>query len=91
MPQPFILPCAYAYMVWQVQMSRVTFANGLWQGARPLSALPPDDDPLVHCPFVWDRLAAAGADGWELVSALHQPSADAAQGTQLLYLKKRVG
>jgi hypothetical protein len=81
-------PSAFAYAVWQVQRARVTFVNGQWQGDRALSDLHPDDDPLTCCPLVWDRLASAGADGWELVCGLLQPSPDNPDGVQHLYLKR---
>ena len=75
----------FEYRVCQVQDSRVTFVNGEWAGRFPLNA----DDPVSSvesCSWVWDYLAEAGLDGWELV-AVNQPS-PAAPTTQL-FLKRR--
>ena len=56
---------SFKYRVCQVQMARVTFVNGHWQGLQ----IPEDsstEELYNSCPMVWDYLEAAGRDGWEL-------------------------
>lgn len=62
-------PTSYEYCVCLVQGSRVTFANGSWQGQEPME---PDDAErsLDSCPVKWEYLATAGAEGWELVAVV---------------------
>lgn len=81
----------FKYRVCQTQMARVTFVNGRWQGLQIENA---DADTLYNsCPMVWDYLAAAGRDGWELVTiAPHAVSHSGAVSntTNLLFLKKEM-
>jgi hypothetical protein len=74
----------FDYQVLQLQLSRVTFINGEWQGALPVG----EEDALESCLWVWDHLKAVGKDGWELTTALHQPGDDG--GIDHLYLKREV-
>jgi hypothetical protein len=48
---------------------RVTFVNGVWQGADVPEAERTHQD-VEACPLVWDYLQRAGAVGWELVCVL---------------------
>ena len=48
---------------------RVTFANGVWLGADIPDAKRKQADALT-CPLMWEYLARAGAEGWELITAL---------------------
>ena len=75
----------FEYQVCQLQLSRVTFINGEWQGAMPVG----EEDALESCPWVWDHLKAAGKDGWEITAAQHQPGEEG--GIDQLYLKREVG
>lgn len=69
-------------------LDRVTFANGVWQGANiPEAERRPED--IQACPLVWDYLQRAGADGWELVCVLETPNAAKGQPwVRTLYLKR---
>jgi hypothetical protein len=58
----------FEYLVCQTQYSRVTFANGEWQGSVALSS-GDSQAALDSCPEVWDYLNQAGRVGWQLVSA----------------------
>ena len=60
---------SFAYRVCDVKDDRVTFVNGIWQGDSPLDEERPDES-LDSCPKVWEYLARAGSEGWELVSAV---------------------
>ena len=61
------------YQVCYGVYDRVTFANGVWLGADiPEAKRKPKD--AETCPLMWEFLAAAGADGWELVSVLETRS-----------------
>ncbi len=67
---------------------RVTFVNGVWIG---------DDIPeekrktkdLETCPFMWEFLASAGADGWELVTVLETDCRPMKGGRVRTYFLKR--
>jgi hypothetical protein len=79
----------FEYMVCQVQLHRVTFVNGRWQGKVPVDP-EHSKESLDSCPQVWDYLRQVGNAGWELVSAV-----DSAYGTgkdlahyQLLFFKR---
>ena len=82
----------FKYRVCQVQMARVTFVNGHWQGLQ----VPENSNPAElynSCPMVWEYLESAGRDGWELVASAAQGSSHAPEGAQttnLLFLKKEV-
>jgi hypothetical protein len=60
----------FEYLVCQTQFSRVTFVNGAWQGTVPLAS-GDSQAALDSCPLIWDYLAWAGRDGWELVTTTH--------------------
>ena len=61
----------FEYQLCQIQESRVTFVNGVWQGERELN--PDDTDASLNsCPQTWEYLQQAGAAGWELVGALNR-------------------
>lgn len=57
----------FEYRVCQIQLNRVTFVNGQWQGTKDYDV---DDYDTVSksCPEVWDYLSLAGDEGWELVT-----------------------
>lgn len=80
----------FKYRVCQVQMARVTFVNGHWQGLQ----VPEESNSTElynSCPMVWDFLDSAGRDGWELVTAAQQGTTfapDMPNTTSLLFLKK---
>lgn len=76
------------YRVCTLQLNRVTFVNGEWQGAVD----PTIEDPnaaLNSCPTAWDYLNQAGRDGWELVAAFDQPAQEGAH-MQTLILKREL-
>lgn len=79
----------FRYRVCQMQMARVTFVNGRWQGLQIENA---DANTLYNsCPMVWEYLDAAGRDGWELVAAAPQAISDGAgvsNTANLLFLRK---
>lgn len=82
----------FKYRVCQVQMARVTFVNGHWQGLQV-----PENSNLSElynsCPMVWEYLDSAGRDGWELVTSAEQAISHAPEvsnTTSLLFLKKEV-
>lgn len=83
---------AFKYRVCQMQMSRVTFVNGHWQGLQVAE----ETDPAQlynSCPMVWEYLDSAGRDGWELVVSAKQTDSyteAAANVASLLFLKKEV-
>ena len=79
----------YKYRVCQMQMSRVTFVNGLWQGLQIHEEA--DQAQLYNsCPMIWEYLESAGRDGWELVTTAAQAVTygEIANTTNLLFLKK---
>ncbi|MFO0658608.1 MAG: hypothetical protein U0165_02060 [Polyangiaceae bacterium] len=61
-------PKRFEYRVCSVQDGRVTWVNGQWQGKLPINTTN-STGALQSCPQTWDYLAAAGADGWELVAS----------------------
>jgi hypothetical protein len=61
----------YEYLVCNVQLTRVTWVNGAWQGQMPPTPSN-QNEALLTCPHVWDYLADKGTQGWQLVStAIH--------------------
>jgi hypothetical protein len=82
----------FKYRVCQMQMSRVTFVNGHWQGLQIHEEV--DRTQLYNsCPMVWEYLEAAGRDGWELVATAGQAMSyggEVSHETSLLFLKKAV-
>lgn len=80
----------YKYRVCQMQMARVTYVNGLWQGLQVPEVMGADT-VFNSCPMVWEYLDAAGREGWELVTAAgHATShgAEVSNAVNLLFLKK---
>lgn len=71
-------------------LDRVTFVNGEWQGGDiPESERKQED--AGSCPLVWDYLAKAGAEGWELVAVLETAHQNPKQPfVRTLYLKREV-
>ena len=81
----------FKYRVCQVQMARVTFVNGHWQGLQIHQGI--DQAQLYNsCPMVWEYLDSAGRDGWELVATAEQAVSygEVGNATSLLFLKKEV-
>jgi hypothetical protein len=79
-------PPSFEYRVCFVQHSRVTFVNNAWQGRGALDPAAPKAS-MDSCPEKWSYLAAAGAEGWELVGVA--PIARAQdQLAQELFLKR---
>ncbi|HEV7746010.1 MAG TPA: hypothetical protein VGO56_13505 [Pyrinomonadaceae bacterium] len=58
----------FEYLVCQTQFSRVTFANGEWQGSVALNS-GDTQKALDSCPDVWVYLNQAGRSGWQLITA----------------------
>lgn len=76
----------FEYRVCTLQLNRVTFVNGEWQGTVAPSAEDPNA-ALDSCPTAWDYLSQAGRNGWELVAAIDQPAQEGAH-MQTLFLKR---
>ena len=76
----------FEYQVCSVQYGRVTFVNGVWRGSAPFSA--DTNAALESCPNVWEYLSEAGREGWELVSVISHPQAQAEAVQDMLYLKR---
>jgi hypothetical protein len=76
----------YDYQVCSVQYGRVTFVNGAWRGRVPMSE--DTSASLESCPNVWEYLMEAGRDGWELVTVVSHPQAQAEAVQDMLYLKR---
>ena len=69
-------------------MDRVTFVNGVWQGADIPEAKRQQKD-VEKCPLIWDYLQRAGTEGWELVCVLESASAVKGQpSVRTLFLKR---
>ena len=91
----------FEYLVCRVNFQRVTFANDQWQGRLGPEAGRKDAD-IQSCPTLWEYLAKAGREGWELVSAVNSSiasnqhegimakMADQTQ-YQMLFLKRELG
>ena len=65
----------FEYRVCQTEEGRVTFVDEKWSGAQELNA----DDPtncLDSCLPVSEFLRKAGAEGWELVTAVRRVHAE---------------
>lgn len=81
----------FEYLVCQTQYSRVAFANGAWQGSVPLES-GDSQAALDSCPMIWEYLAGAGRDGWELVTATNSAITNTESTSQLacqLFLKRQ--
>lgn len=80
----------FKYRVCRVQMARVTFVNGRWQGLQ----IPEESNPAElynSCPLVWEYLESVGRDGWELSGVASQTDGTRnATADNLLFLKKEV-
>ena len=63
----------FEYQVCYGVADRVTFANGTWLGADIPEAQRKQTD-ILKCPLMWEFLARAGADGWELITLLETPA-----------------
>jgi hypothetical protein len=66
----------------------VTFANGRWQGSHPIDA-GDSKRALDSCPAMWDYLAQAGRDGWELVAVVSEPVNQETSATRM-FLKREL-
>ena len=74
----------FEYLVCQTQYSRITFANGEWQGSIPLSSGDPQA-ALNSCPEVWDYLNQVGRAGWQLITAANATVTNEGQTSQVSY------
>jgi hypothetical protein len=71
-------------------IDRVTFANGVWQGADIPESQRQQKD-VETCPFIWDYLQRAGAEGWELVCVMENPNPAKGQPwVRTIYLKREM-
>jgi hypothetical protein len=80
----------FEYLLCQTQYSRVTFANGEWQGTVALSS-GDSQAALDSCPQVWDYLNEAGRVGWQLITAVNATITHEGQNSQVsnqLFLKR---
>ena len=81
----------FEYLACQTQFSRVTFVNGAWLGQTPLDC-GDSQKALDSCPLMWDYLAQAGREGWELVTAANSAVTNSETTAQLacqLFLKRQ--
>ena len=74
----------FEYLVCQTQFSRVTFANGQWQGTVAISS-GNSQAALDSCPEVWDYLEQAGRAGWQLITAANATITNEGQTSQVSY------
>jgi hypothetical protein len=74
----------FEYLVCQTQYSRVTFANGEWQGTVALIS-GDSQAALDSCPQVWDYLNEAGRVGWQLITAANATITNDGQNSQVSY------
>ncbi len=72
----------FEYLVAFIKDDRVLTANGNWQGERPAG----EPDAELSCPSLFQWLAEAGAQGWELVAVDPEDA-----GTAQLYFKRSRG
>ena len=80
----------FEYLVCQTQYSRVTFANGEWQGTIALNS-GDSQAALDSCPQVWDYLNEAGRVGWQLITAVNATITNDGQNSQVsnqIFLKR---
>lgn len=69
----------YEYLVVYAEQDRVLTANGHWQGEVPRE----ESGGAESCPTLFDYLAEAGAQGWDLVALDPEQS-----GSVRLYFKR---
>lgn len=74
----------FEYLVCQTQFSRVTFANGKWQGSVALNS-GDSQAALDSCPEVWDYLNEAGRTGWQLIATANATITNDGQNSQVAY------
>jgi len=74
----------FEYLVCQTQFSRVTFANGKWQGSVALNS-GDSQAALDSCPEVWDYLNEAGRVGWQLIATANATITSDGQNSQVAY------
>ena len=74
----------FEYLVCQTQFSRVTFANGKWQGSVALNS-GDSQAALDSCPEVWDYLNEAGRLGWQLIGSANATITNDGQNSQVAY------
>jgi len=74
----------FEYLVCQTQFSRVTFANGKWQGSVALNS-GDSQAALDSCPEVWDYLNEAGQVGWQLIATANATITNDGQNSQVAY------
>jgi len=74
----------FEYLVCQTQFSRVTFANGKWQGSVALNS-GDSQAALDSCPEVWDYLNEAGRVGWQLIATANATITNDGQNSQVAY------
>ncbi len=82
----------FKYRVCQMQMARVTYVNGQWQGLQVPEVAGPET-VFNSCPMVWEYLDAAGREGWELVTAAEHAlshGVEVSNAVNLLFLKKEI-
>ena len=80
----------FEYLVCQTQFSRVTFANGEWQGSVALNS-GDTQKALDSCPDVWLYLNQAGRAGWQLITAVNSTITSEGQTSQVasqLFLRR---
>jgi len=74
----------FEYLVCQTQYSRVTFANGEWQGSVALNS-GDSQAALDSCPEVWDYLNQLGRLGWQLITVANATITNEGQTSQVSY------
>ena len=74
----------FEYLVCQIQYSRVTFANGEWQGTVAISS-GDSQAALDSCQQVWDYPDQAGRAGWQLITSANATITSEGQTSQVSY------
>ncbi|HEV7681063.1 MAG TPA: hypothetical protein VGO68_02990 [Pyrinomonadaceae bacterium] len=80
----------FEYLVCQTQFSRVTFANGEWQGNVALNS-GDMQQALDSCPDLWLYLNQVGRAGWQLITAVNSTITSEGQTSQVanqLFLRR---